>query len=152
MLSSFEVTPVAMPTLVAVDAALRDVGDEIAVTHNVPGSDAGQLAVVPEGGDPADPVETLEASGERGTTAVDTAGWEPGSYDVVLTGGDDAEIARVPFYLRDPRAELELSTDKRSLRARASRSKPRGRGGRRTAGTGSGCTRPRRRTPRTTTI
>ena len=114
VLSSFEVTPVAMPTLVAVDAALRDVGDEIAVTHNVPGSDPGQLAVVPEGGDPADPVEALEASGERGTTAVDTAGWEPGSYDVVLTGGDDAEIARVPFYLRDPRAELQLSTDKRA--------------------------------------
>ena len=37
VLSSFEVTPVAMPTMVAVDARLRTVGDEIDVTHNVPG-------------------------------------------------------------------------------------------------------------------
>ena len=37
VLSSFEVTPVAMPTLVAVDARLRTVGDEITVTYNVAG-------------------------------------------------------------------------------------------------------------------
>ncbi len=67
-----------MPTLIAVDARLRTVGDEITVTHNVPGSDDNEIAIVPEGGDPADPVETLAAAGERGTARLDTSGWEPG--------------------------------------------------------------------------
>ena len=117
VLSSFEVTPVAMPTLVAVDAALRDVGDEIAVTHNAPESGELEIAIVPEGGDPAEAVDTLAATDERGTATLDTSGWDPGAYDAVLTD-DDAEVARVSFYLRDPQAELELSTDRRSYRAR----------------------------------
>ena len=114
VLSSFETTPVAMPTLIAVDASLRTVGDEIAVTYNVPGSGDGEIAIVPEGGDPAEAVETLDASGERGTTKLDTSGWDPGTYDAVLTDGDDAEVARVTFYLRDPQAQLQLSTDRRT--------------------------------------
>ena len=114
VLSSFEVTPVAIPTMVAVDARLRTVGDEIAVTHNVPGSDANEVAIVPEGSDAAEAVETLAAAGDRGTTSFETAGWDPGPYEVVLTDGDGAEVARAPFYLRDPNARLELATDKRS--------------------------------------
>ena len=114
VLSSFEVTPVAMPALIAVDASLRTLGDEVTVTHNVPGSDSNRVVIVPEGGDPAEAVETLEAAGERGTTGLDTAGWDPGAYEVVLTDGDDAEVARVSLYLRDPEAQLELSTDRRS--------------------------------------
>jgi hypothetical protein len=31
-----------------------------------------------------------------------------------VLGDDDAEVARVSFYLRDPQAQLELSTDRRS--------------------------------------
>jgi len=114
VLSSFEVTPVAMPTLVAVDARLKTVGDEITVTYNVPGSGDNEIVIVPEGGDPADPVETPAASGERGAARIDTSGWEAGAYDAVLSDADDSEIARVSFYLRDPRARLELSTDQRS--------------------------------------
>jgi hypothetical protein len=114
VLSSFEVAPVAMPELVAVDERLRTVGDRIEITHNTPGSTDNTLAIVPEGGDPGDPLETLDAEGERATTELDTSGWGPGSYEVVLTGGDGAEIARVSFYLRDADAELELSTDRRA--------------------------------------
>lgn len=114
VLSSFEVTPVAMPTLIAVDASLRTVGDEITVTYNVPESGDDEIVIVPEGGDPAEAVETLAASDERGTAKLDASGWDPGAYDAVLTDADDAEVARVSFYLRDPRAQLELSTDRRS--------------------------------------
>ena len=60
------------------------------------------------------PIETLAAADERGTAKLDTSGWDPGAYDAVLTDGDDAEVARVSFYLRDPQARLELSTDRRS--------------------------------------
>ena len=111
VLSTFEVKPVAMPTLVAVDARLRTVGDEIAVTHNAPGSGK-EVAVVPEGGDPADALETLDVSGDRATTSFDTSGWDPGGYDVVLSEDDGTETTRVSFYLRDPEARLELSTDR----------------------------------------
>ena len=105
---------------------------------------------MPEGGDPAEAVETLDASGERGTTKLDTSGWDPGAYDAVLTDGEDAEVARVTFYLRDPQAQLQLSTDRRTyergqpIEVSWSRAPP-------TAGTGSASTRPRRRTPRRTT-
>ena len=111
-----------MPTLIAVDARLRTVGDEITITYNAPGSGDGEIAIVPEGGDPADAVETLAAADERGTAKLDTSGWDPGAYDAVLTDGDGAEVARVSFYLRDPQAQLELSTDRRSYeRGRADR-------------------------------
>jgi hypothetical protein len=59
-------------------------------------------------------METLDAPDERGTTSVDTAGWDPGGYDVVLGGEDGAEIARVSFVLRDPAAPLELTTDRKT--------------------------------------
>jgi hypothetical protein len=114
VLSSFEVAPVAMPTLVAVDARLRTIGDEIEVTWNAPGSSENEIAIVAEGGDPADAVETLTASSERGSTSLDTAGWDAGAYEAVLVDADSAEVARISFDLRDPQAELELTTDKQA--------------------------------------
>ena len=114
VLSSFEVTPLAMPTLVAVDASLRTVGDEVAITHNAPESDGGEIAIGPEGGGPDEAVETLAAEGERGTARLDTSGWDPGAYEAVLTDAEGAEVARVSLYLRDPRARLELSTDRQT--------------------------------------
>ena len=46
VLRPFEAAPVAMPTLVAVDARLRTVGEEITVTYTRSGS-AGVIAIVP---------------------------------------------------------------------------------------------------------
>ena len=112
VLSTFDVTPVAMPTLIAVDARLGDVGDEITITWNHPDSDGeNEIAIVPEGGSTEDALETLPADDDRGSTKLDTAGLDPGSYEAVLSDGD-GEVARVPFYLRDPGAQLELSADK----------------------------------------
>ena len=111
VLSTFEVAPVEMPTMVAVDARLRTIGDEIAVTYNAPGSGAKEIAIVPEGDDPGAALETLAAADERGSASLDTAGWDPGSYEAVLLEGDE-EIARVSFFLRDPQAELELTAGK----------------------------------------
>jgi hypothetical protein len=101
-----------MPTLVAVDARLATVGDEITVSWNDPVSEGDEVAVVPEGGDSADAVETLDAAAVRGDAIIDTARWEPGSYEAVLLDSGGEEIARVSFYLRDPEAELDFSTDK----------------------------------------
>ena len=116
VLSTFEVTPVAMPTLVAVDARLRTVGDEIEVTYNAAGADK-QIVVVPEGGDPSDAIETLDAPGDRETTSFNTAGWDPGGYEVVLSEDEGTETARVAFYLRDPEAQSRTLDRPADLRA-----------------------------------
>ncbi len=110
VLSSFEVTPVAMPTQVAVSARLGTVGDEVSVAHNTPGAADGEIVVVAEGSDPADALETLAAGDERGTASFDTDGWEPGGYDAVLADADGKETARVSFFLRDPQARLEFAS------------------------------------------
>ena len=114
VLSTFEVTPVAMPTMVSVDARLRTVGDTIVLGYNAPGSDGNEIGIVPEGGDAASPVERLDAPGEHGTIRLDTSSFDPGAYDAVLIDGDGSEVARISFWLRDPDAELDLSTDQRS--------------------------------------
>jgi endonuclease/exonuclease/phosphatase family metal-dependent hydrolase len=113
VLSSFDVTPVEMPTLVAVDARLATVGDEITVTWNDPGQVGDEVAIAPEGEAGAAALQTIPASDERGTAKLDTAGWGPGSYEAALSDGDD-EVARVAFHLRDPDAKLELTIDKRT--------------------------------------
>jgi endonuclease/exonuclease/phosphatase family metal-dependent hydrolase len=114
VLSTFDVRPMEMPELIAVDARLRTVGDLIAITWNAPGANGGEIGVVPEGGDPAEAVATLNAPDDRGTTTLDTAGWGPGTYEAVLVDGNDTEVARISFDLRDPQAELVLGTDKRT--------------------------------------
>ena len=43
---------------------------------------------------------------------VDTSALEPGGYDAVLVDGDGSEVARVAFWVRDPNAQIEISTDK----------------------------------------
>ena len=55
---------------------------------------------------------TEDVSGSSGTFDVDTAGLDPGGYDAVLSGGDGAELGRVAFWVRDPNAQIEVSTDR----------------------------------------
>ena len=113
VLSTFEVRPAAMPTMVSVDARLRTVGDPITVAYNAPDSHGNKIAIVPEGGDPSSPARRLDVRGERGTTTLDTSSLHPGGYQAALEGEGD-ELARVSFWLRDPQAEIEVSTDRRA--------------------------------------
>jgi hypothetical protein len=149
VLSTFEVTPLAMPTLIAVDASLRTVGDEVTITHNAPGSDGGEIAIVPEGADPDEAVETLAAEGERGTARLDTSGWEPGAYEAVLTART-APSSPASRSTSAPPAPGSSSPPTGRPTTAGSRSRSRGRGLPPTAGTGSGSTRRRRRTPSAT--
>ena len=114
VLSSFETTPAAMPTTVAVDGRMRTVGDKIAISYNAPGSDGNSIAIVREGGDPAAPSKRMDAPGAQGRVDLDTSGMRPGGYEAVLLDGGGSEIARVSFWLRDPRAKLRLSTSQRT--------------------------------------
>ena len=79
MLSTFEVAPVPMPTMVAVDHRLGTVGDAIAIAYNDPGSDGGEIAIVPEGGDSAAPRPGRSMRpAENGTAKLDTSRMDPG--------------------------------------------------------------------------
>jgi Endonuclease/Exonuclease/phosphatase family len=111
VLSTFDVTPVPMPVMVSVGEALLTQGDPLTVAYRSSGSD-GTVAIVPSGVDTASPVVTEDVSGSSGAFAVDTAGLDPGGYDAVLSGGDGDELARVAFWVRDPNAQIEVSTDR----------------------------------------
>jgi len=112
VVSSFDVTPVAMPTMVSIDAALKTEGDPIVVSYRAPSGDNG-LAIVPSGGDPSEATVTEDASESSGSLTLRTSelALEPRGYDIVLTDDGGSELARVGFWLREQGAEVEVSTD-----------------------------------------
>ncbi|HEY3212426.1 MAG TPA: endonuclease/exonuclease/phosphatase family protein [Actinomycetota bacterium] len=111
VVSTFDVTPVPMPVMVSVSEALLTQGDPLIMAYRAPASD-GAVAVVPSEADIGSPVLTEEITRSSGSFDVDTAELEPGGYDAALTGGDGAELARVGFWIRDPNAQIEVSTDR----------------------------------------
>jgi hypothetical protein len=110
VVSTFNVTPVVMPVMVSVNAALLTQGDPLTVAYRSTGSD-GSGAIVPSGGATGSPALTEDVTASSGTFDVDTSALEPGGYDAVLVGGDGSEVARVEFWVRDPNAQIEVSTD-----------------------------------------
>jgi endonuclease/exonuclease/phosphatase family protein len=112
VLSTFEVTPVAMPTMVSVDAALKTEGDTLTVSYNAPNDDT-SIAFVPSGGDVSQTEVSEGATGSSGALELETSelGLEPGGYEAVLSDADGSELARVGFWLRERGAEVKVSTD-----------------------------------------
>src|SRR3954447_15464964 len=86
VLSTFRLRPARMPPLVAVSKRLGVVGDRATVSYN--GAPGGRVEIRRPG---AVPAATLPASGSRGTARVDTAGWAPGGYQVVLSDAGGGE-------------------------------------------------------------
>ncbi len=111
VVSTFNVTPVPMPIMVSVDRALLTQGDPLTVAYRAPESD-GTVTIVPSEADAGSAVATEDVSGSSGAFDVETAGLDPGGYEAVLSGGDGGELARVAFWVRDPNAEIEVSTDR----------------------------------------
>jgi Endonuclease/Exonuclease/phosphatase family len=109
VLSTFDVAPVPMPVMVSVSEALLTWGDPLTVAYRSSGLE-GTVAIVPS--EAGSPVVTEDVSGSSGAFDVDTAGLDPGGYETVLFGGDGAELARVAFWVRDPNAQIEVSTDR----------------------------------------
>jgi len=116
VVSTFDVTPVVMPVMVSVNAALLTQGDPLTVAYRSTGSDS-SLAIVPLGGTTSSPALTEDVTASPGTFDVDTSNLEPGGYDVVLVDGDGSEVARVAFWVRDPNAQIEVSTDEETYGA-----------------------------------
>jgi hypothetical protein len=111
VVSTFDVTPAPMPVMVSVSEALLTQGDPLTVAYRAPASD-GAVALVASEADTGSPVLTEEVTGSSGSFDVDTAELEPGGYDAVLTTGDGAELGSVGFWIRDPNAQIQVSTDR----------------------------------------
>jgi hypothetical protein len=107
--STFEVTPVSMPEMISVNVSLLDVGDPLTISYRT--AEPGGVQVVSAGADWAGSTSAVsfEATERSGTYDVETRELGPGAYDAVLVGED--ERARVGFVIRDPRAEISVSTD-----------------------------------------
>ncbi len=112
VVSTFDVTPLALPAMVAVDARLLTVGDRVTVTYEAPRSPGGEVAIVAPGADPGSAALRQVAPGARGTLTFDTASLDPTGHDVVLTRSDGTEVARVPIWVRAKDARVRLTTDR----------------------------------------
>jgi hypothetical protein len=116
VVSTFDVTPVSMPVMVSVDRALLTQGDPLTVAFNAMEVD-GSIAIVPSGEGTGAAEATEALTDATGRLEVDTSDIAPGGYDAVLLAADGSDVARVGFWVRDPNAEIEVSTDKASYAA-----------------------------------
>jgi hypothetical protein len=110
VVSTFEVTPVAMPTMVSVNAALSTQGDPVTVAYKAPAPE-GRVAIVRSGEGVSSSELTEELSGREGSFEIDTSSLASGGYDAVLLEADGSEVVRVGFWVRDPNAQIRVSTD-----------------------------------------
>lgn len=111
VVSTFDVTPVPMPVMVSVDRALVTRGDPLTVAYRAPEAD-GTVSIVPADASASSAVPTEDLSTSSGSFGLDTSKLDPGGYDVAMSGGDGAEIASVGFWIRDPKAQIEVSTNR----------------------------------------
>ena len=111
VVSTFEVTPARMQTMVAVSPALLTHGDPLTISYHAP-SAQGSVAVMASGGDADAADVTQDLTSANGSFDLDSIKLAPGGYDAVLLGGDGAELARVGLWVRDPNAAITVSTDK----------------------------------------
>ena len=109
-----ELLPAAPPTLVTIDQRLVTIGQERNVRYVSDSGDAATLAVVPAAGGVEDAaIEQQLDNAASGSWLLPTQELEQGAYDLVLLDGDGAELARSPFWLIEPGATPQLTTDKR---------------------------------------
>jgi endonuclease/exonuclease/phosphatase family metal-dependent hydrolase len=114
--STFDVTPVALPTTVSLDRRMLTVGDTLTVLYNDGTSADGSIAVIPEGAGASDAsaVVTEPAPGSSGELPVDTSDMAPAGYEILLLDDAGAEIARNAFWVRSGEATVSLQTSKPS--------------------------------------
>ena len=111
VVSTFQVTPARMQTMVSVGPALLTQGDPLTVSYHAPSGD-GTVAVEPAGGGADAAAVTEDLSGANGSFEVNSESLAPGGYDAVLLDRAGTELARVGLWVRDPNAVIRVTTDK----------------------------------------
>jgi endonuclease/exonuclease/phosphatase family metal-dependent hydrolase len=112
VLSTFELTPVKLPTTVSLDRRLLTKGENLGVLHNAPSADI-TIAIVPTGGTASKAFASTVVD-EKGTTTFSSADLEPSGYDIVMADADGTEIGRNSFWVRSLKEDVAVSTDKSS--------------------------------------
>ena len=99
VLSTFELSPVALPITASVDRRLLDEGEDLTVLHNAPESTNTDIIVAAEGD--ADEVPFVSASGgSAGNVTLSTTDLTPAGYDVIMLDDSGNELG--PKLLLDP--------------------------------------------------
>ncbi len=112
VLSTVDVTPVAMPTLLALDRRMTTEGDPLQVTYNDGTDEDGVVTVTPTGGGAA--TMTLPAPGPSGQLTIDTGELSPTGYDIALLDSAGSPIAANAFWVRSGDATVSITTNKKS--------------------------------------
>ena len=112
VLSTFDVTPVALRQTLSLERRLLTEGEELGVLYNAPGSTDNTIAVVPEGGSADEALASEPADDEAGETSFDTTSLEPSGYDIVLVDAEGEELERNSFWVRSKEDDVALATDK----------------------------------------
>ena len=112
VLSTFEVTPVALGQTLSLERRLLTEGEDLGVLYNSPDVSDPTISIVPEGGSADDAIESETVSGTAGTTSFSTAELEPSGYDIVMTDAGGDELERNSFWVRSQEEDVTLSTDK----------------------------------------
>jgi imidazolonepropionase-like amidohydrolase/endonuclease/exonuclease/phosphatase family metal-dependent hydrolase len=118
VVSTFELNPAPMPTLVAVRGKrLVAVGDPLPVEFHDPGGVGRWVAIVRAESRGARVEEAQIAtsgpvSAGRGALRLSTEGLAPGPYDVVLLSAEDDVVARSGFRAKAPGEATQVATDR----------------------------------------
>ncbi len=110
VLSTLDLTPVAVPTTVALDRRMLTAGDDFTVYYNAPGSST--IVVVPTGEDPSAAADSRPVGDPAGTLTLSTTDLGAAGYDIVLLDAGGNEIARNQFWVRAKDAQVTIRTDR----------------------------------------
>ena len=112
VVSTFEIEPADAPTLVALQQRVVEVGDEVTVLFD--SLDEGAVPTIAGPEPDATEVDVAGASTTEGTMTFATDGWEPGTYQAMLSDG--SVVRRAPFWVQEPGTGPVVRTLKRSYR------------------------------------
>jgi endonuclease/exonuclease/phosphatase family metal-dependent hydrolase len=114
VVSTFDVTPAAMPTLVAVASRSVEQPDPLEVRFHGTGEEGERVAIL-RPGESFEAALASESTGGAadGTLSLTTEPLAPGSYEAALVDPEGQVVARSEFWLYEPGAESTVTTSKR---------------------------------------
>jgi hypothetical protein len=106
VLSQLTVTPLPMPTTVALSSRMLTVGDSVTATYQLPvGTDGGTVRVS------GPTMATYDVSGSTGDLKIDSDTLRSGRYRIDLMTADGTKAAGNAFHVRPAHAKVRVRTD-----------------------------------------
>ncbi len=115
VLSTFTVTPKALPTTVSVGVRNPAIGDALAVRHHGTGRTGEKVVLVMAGQAITQALVSKSTAGKvDGTLSFSTSGLGSGAHEAVLVGSDGREKSRTQFWTHAPGAPSTVTVGKTS--------------------------------------